>query len=60
MEIRSYKVAHQGKERCDGESFVSFADDLVVCGMPIKPEREESGCRVYWHHKQDPNDTATS
>jgi hypothetical protein len=59
MKIRSHKVAHEGKERCNGKGLVRFADDLVVYSMPVKPKREEGRCRVYGYHKEDSDDAVT-
>lgn len=42
VEIWSHEVAHQGEEGRNGKGLVGFADDLVVRGMPVEPERKKS------------------
>lgn len=49
-------MTHEGKEGRNGEGLVGLTDDLVVYGMPVEPEGEEGGCRVYGYHEENSND----
>lgn len=51
-------LAHETKERRNGEGLVTVRYDFVVDGMVVKDQLEEvRGC-IYWYHEQDADDAA--
>ena len=49
-------MAQEGKERGDGEGFITVAKDFKVYRVFVVKVREERDCRVDGDHKENAND----